>query len=222
MILNATLRQQTGKAVAELREAGKIPAVLYGHGTENKNLTLEQAEFEKVLREAGESTLIDLKVDGSEPTKVLIQDFQRNPVKHQIIHADLHQVRMDEKIKTDVEIEFINESPAVKDLGGSLIKTMDKIEIECLPGDLISNITVDLSNLKKIGDSIRVKDLNLGDKISILIEVEAPLVLVEEPKKVEEEVVAPKEEEGEKSAESEKKEGEAGVEGEKSEEVKTK
>jgi len=212
IILNAKTRQETGKKVKQLREAGKLPAVLYGHNVENLNLVLNYSDFEKALNQVGESSLIDLKIDehqkpvsadgGAQPVKVLIQDVTRHPVSDKILHVDFYQVKMDEKIRTEVELNFVNEAPAVKELGGVLVKVLDHIEIECLPSDLISELEVDLSSLKTFDDIIRVKDLKVSEKVNILTDTEATVALVEEPSKVEEE----------KPAEEEKPEGEEGEE----------
>jgi len=209
-ILKAQPRKEIGKQVDKLRQTDKLPAVLYGHKVKNQNLALNIHEFEKIFEQAGESTLIDLTVAEASPVKVLIHDIQRHPVSHKIIHTDLYQVRMDEKIKTDVELVFINESPAVKDLSGVLVKTLDKIEIECLPGDLISHVDIDLSVLETFEDVIRIKDLVVPEKVHILNDLESAIALVEEPRKIEEEAPIGEGEEGEG--------GEEGAEGEESKE----
>ncbi len=185
--LNAVLRTITGKQVADLREAGKLPAVIYGHKLANKNLTLDLVEFEKILQTAGESSLIDLKIGDQAPVKVLIQEVARHPVSHHPAHVDLYQVNMAEKVKTHLTLNFIGESPAVKNLAGVLIKAMDYIEIECLPGDLVAEIPVDLSKLNNLKEAIKVKDLPVPPAIHVLSEPEAVVVLVEEPTKIEEE-----------------------------------
>jgi len=187
--LKAQIRNLTGKHIASLREEDKLPAVLYGHGIENHNLVMEYVDFEKLYNQVTESDLIDLTINDKEKVKVLIKDTQRDPITHKFLHIDFYQVRMDKKIKTEVELKFINEAPAVKDLSGSLIKAIDHVEIECLPGDLISNIEIDLSTLKTFDDIIRVKDLNVSDKVQILNDLETTIALVEEPKAEEEPVV---------------------------------
>jgi len=212
--LDAVLRKETGKAVQDLRTAGKIPAVLYGHGVENQNLTLDLHKFEKILDEAGESTLIDLKIGNNEPVKIIIQDVARDSISHKIIHADFYQVNMNEEITTDVELVFVNESSAVKDLSGSLVKALDKVEIKCLPGDLISHINVDLSTLATFDDIIRVEDLKVSEAVEILTDASTTIALVEEPKTAEQiaaeeaEMVGEEEKLAEEGEEGETKEGE--------------
>ena len=215
MTLTAQLRKETGKQNNKLREAGKVPAVLYGHNVKNQNLVLNYSDFEKVFQQAGESSLIDLKIDEQQPVKVLIHDVAHQPVSDKILHIDFYQVKMDEKITTEVELEFINESPAVKDLNGVLVKALDHLEIECLPSDLISEIKVDLSTLKTLDDIIRVKDLSAPEKVDILNDLESPVVLVEEQKKEEEKPVE------EEKPEGEEKEGEGEGEKEEGKEEKT-
>lgn len=206
--LTAKLRTELGKEVENLRVVGQLPAVLYGKNIENKNLTVRYSDFEKLSHVATESDLIDLNVDRAGSVKVLIHQVDFEPVTHKMIHVDFYQVNMKEKIRTELELKFIGEAPAVKDLGGVLVKTMDHIEIECLPSDLISQTEVNLDNLKEIGDVIRVKDLAIPKNIEVLTDPEATLVLVEEPKKIEEEIpVVPTEGETEGEA-AERTEGE--------------
>ncbi len=180
--LKAEKREIVGKKVATLRANNKIPAVVYGHNINNINVVVNKIDLEKIMRQTSASDLIDLQVDGEPTVKVLLHEIDREPVTNQVRHVDFYQVNMKEKINTDVSLNFVGESPAVKDLSGILIKTLDKIEIECLPGDLISNLEVDLSLLKQIGDSLRVKDLVVPEKITVLTEPETTVVLVEEQK----------------------------------------
>jgi len=203
IILNAQTRDLTGKKVSALREDKKIPAVLYGHKIKNHNLVLDCGDFEKLFNKISESDLVDLKINNKKTVKVLIQETQRNPITNNFLHIDFYQVKMDEKIKTEIELEFVNESPAVKDLNGVLIKALDHIEIECLPGDLISKIQIDLSTLKTFDDIIRVNDLNISEKIKILTNKETIIALVEEQKE-EEKPIEENETEGEKETSEEK------------------
>lgn len=180
--LSAASRQQTGKQVKTLREQGNIPAVLYGHNIEPKNITLKYTDFEKVYKQAGESTLVDLKVDEAAPVKVLIQDYQLDPRINQFLHVDFHQVNMKEKIHTDIPIEFIGEAPAVKNLGAVLIKNMDSFEVECLPQDLVHEIKVDLASLKEFDDSIHVSDIKAPEGITIKNVADDVIALVQAPR----------------------------------------
>lgn len=176
--ISAKKRELKGKRVNELRKKGYIPAIVYGFKVENKPIEVSEKDFKKVFSRAGESTLIDLIIDGQQAGKVIINDYQTDPVSDSIIHVDLYQVRMDKKIATNVSVRFIKESPAVKNEGGVLIKSHDKLEIQCLPKDLVHDIEVDISSLKKIDDVIRVKDLNISDKIEVLADPEEVIATV--------------------------------------------
>lgn len=165
-----------------LRAEGYIPGVVYGFKKENKNIKIEGKIFKEILKKAGESTLIDLKIDDKSLGKVVISDFQTDPVSDNIIHFDLYQVRMDKKITTKVSVNFIGESPSAKSEGGVVVKSHDVFEIRCLPNDLIHNIEVDLSQLEKIDDMVRVRDLKISDQIEILSNPDVVVVTVAAPR----------------------------------------
>lgn len=188
--LNAKNRELTGKKVASLRQAGKIPAVLYGHGVANKNLELNYTNFEKVFKDAGESTLIDLTIDEKELVKVLVADVQYEPIKHQFSHIDFQQIRMDEKITATVEVKFTGESKAVKEEGGVLLHNIREIEIRCLPANLIHEIEVDISSLNTFNDVIKIKDLDLSDGIEIVGHEPEDVIATIAPPRSEEELAA--------------------------------
>ncbi len=174
--LNATNRK-----LKEKRE-GQIPAVLYGKGVENENLWVDSKEFIKVYREAGESTLIDLSINKNQSRSVLIHDVQRHPLMDDILHIDFYQVKMDEKIETEIELNFTGVSPAVKEMGGTFVKNLDKIPIRALPGDLVSSITVDISVITDFDKYIHVKELKIPEEIEVLIEEDTVIALVSPPK----------------------------------------
>ncbi|MCF7906936.1 50S ribosomal protein L25 [Patescibacteria group bacterium] len=196
--LKAQSREIMGKKTKRLREDNIVPGVIYGHGIESLPIQVSASDFKKVLEEAGESTLVDLKIEGQSEKKVLIHDLQYHPLTGNIEHIDFYQIKEGEKIVVEVELEFVGESPAVKEEGGILIHELDKIEIECLLRDLIRNIEVDLSQLENINDVIRVQDLNLPSTIKSLSEPEASVVAVKAPQeeKEEEEDLAAEEEAG--------------------------
>lgn len=184
--LNVKIRTVTGGKVNGLRHQGQIPAVVYGHGLKNQNITVAALEFNKLFKEAGESSLVDLKIDDKKPIQVLIHDLQYDPVKHVIRHIDFYQVNVTEKIIAEVKLKFIGESPAVKEQGGVLVTPITKVKIECLPKDLIHELEVDISSLKTFDDTIRIKDLIIPAGIKILAAVDQAVVLVEAPRSEEE------------------------------------
>jgi len=182
--LKAQIRELTGKKVKSLREQNLIPAVLYGHGLKNQNLLVAKNEFLKIYDQSGESSLIDLQIKEAKPVKILIHDLQRNPENDEIIHIDFYQIKEDEKIKTRVKLEFVGEAPAVKELGGVLVKNYDEIEVECLPKDLelIPSVKVDLSTLKNFNEAVHIKDLKVPAQIKVLASPDEAVALVTEIK----------------------------------------
>ena len=192
--LSATTRTQMGSQVEALRAQGLVPGVIYGHKLENRFVTLNQSELLKAYKQGGESTLIDLSIDGKEPIEVLIKEIQVVPLKDTLSHVDFYQVKKGEKIETEIELRFVGESPAVKALGGTLVKALDEISIKCLPRDLVQYIDIDISVLKDFNDSIHVEDLKVPAGIEIVTEGEIMVAMVSEPKEEKVEATAKTEE----------------------------
>jgi large subunit ribosomal protein L25 len=184
--LNATVREEIGRKSKQIRANGKIPGVLYGRGVENINLAFDGKEFIKVFKEAGSSTLVNLKIEGGETVKTLIFEPQHDPLTGKIIHADLYKVNMKEEIHTEIPLSFIGESPAVRDLEGNLIVSKDEVEVKCLPDKLVSEIEVDISVLKTFDDNIKISDLNIPEGIELLADPEEMVVQVSAPRSEEE------------------------------------
>lgn len=184
--LKAQKRNIFGKQNRFLRKSGLIPAIFYGHNFPNTPLKIDKNQFEKVYQIAGQSSLVDLKIDQQEPQKTLISNVQIDPISDEPIHIDFYKVKMTEKIKTEVPVVTSGESLAVRDLDGNLILNKGSIEIECLPQDLMPEIKVDISSLKTFEDKILVKDLKIPDKITILDNLEEVAVLVTPPRTEEE------------------------------------
>ncbi len=212
--LKAQLRELKGRKTKKIKEQGLIPAVVYGHGFKPKSIQVLALDFKKVFKEAGESSLINLEIEGGKPIKVLIHDLQRHPLKDNFQHIDFYKIKEGQKIKVETGLKLIGEAPAVKELGGVLFHNLDKVEIECLTEDLIHEIEVDISVLKTFEDIIRVKDLNVPSKVKIIDEAEEMVVQVERPRQeVEEEKPAEEEVEEEKPAEEEAEEEKPAEEG---------
>lgn len=185
LVLKAQSRSAVGKSSNSLRGAGQIPAVLYGKGIDSVNLVVDEKEFAKTFKVAGESTIIDLSLD-DKSVPVLIQDVQNHYLKDHPIHIDFYAVRMDEKLRAHVPIHFIGDAPAVKTLGGILVKNLSEIEVECLPADLPSSIEVDLSSLVDFEKAVRISDLGIGDKVKVLAQSDEMIVAVSPPRSEEE------------------------------------
>jgi len=190
MELQATLRKNLGTSASnKIRQEKQIPAELYGHNTANLHLAVQGREFKKVYEEVGESQVVTLVVD-SKKHPVLIHDVRVDALHGGVIHVDFYEVKMDEEIVTNVELEFINESPAIKEKKGNLNKTITEIEVEALPANLPESIIVDISKLIEVGDSIHVKDLAIPKNVKVFLDPETAVVSIVELVK-EEKVEAP-------------------------------
>ncbi len=186
IILKAQKRNIVGKKVNQLRNQGLVPSVLYGQGKKSTNLTVNENEFIKTYQKSGSSTLVDLLIEDEKPIKILIQEPQKNPITDKVIHIDFYKIKMDEEITTEIPLEFTGLSPAVKELEGNLVKNKDSVEVKCLPGNLISNIEVDISILKTFEDIILVKDLKVPETIKIQDDPEETIAVVNPPRSEEE------------------------------------
>lgn len=214
IILNAKKRKEEKKPNA-LRQEGLLPAVLYGHGEKNINLALDYSQFSKVFKQTGSSGIISLKIDDKKLENVIVQEVQKDPVSDKFIHVDFYMVKMDKEITTEIRLVFEGESPAVKEFSGTLIRNYDELQVECLPGDLIPEIKVDISKLKELHDTITIKDLNLSSGLKTQLEEDEAVATVIPPR-VDKPVVETTEAiEGEETAEGGPKEGAEGEEGEK-------
>ncbi len=179
-----------------MRRRGILPAILYGKG-KNLPLQVNYQDFIKVLNAAGESTLVKLKVEGSngqiEEKNILIHDVKKEPIGDKFIHADFYEVSMSEKITAAVPLVFVGESPAVKALGGTLVKNVNEVEIKALAKDLIRDIEVNVGVLATFDDRIDIKDLAVPSGVEILAELNEVVALVLPPRKEEGGVATPAE-----------------------------
>lgn len=209
--LQAKQRKVFGRRVKHIRHQDKVPGNVFGPNTKSKALTIEKKELLSVFKEAGETNLIDLVVEGEKnPRPVLITDIQTHPATNEALHVDLHQVDLTEKTTADIPVETVGEAPAVEK-GGILVPFLNEIEVEALPEDLPEKFEVDISSLEEIGDTILVKDLDIDrEKIKLLVEEKEPVVSIQEPEPEEEPEPTPEEEaeEGEPEGEEAPEEGE--------------
>ena len=185
--LQAEKREAAGRqSNKNLRATNRIPAVLYGHGLETTPLSVDAVQFQKIFENAGESTLIELQVPGQDTVNVLIHAVDRDALSHAIIHADLYQVRMDEKITTEVEFVFEGVAPAEKQLGGVLVRNMTHVAVECLPKDLPHHLSVDITKLATFDDVIRLEDITAPAGVTFMHAMDDVIALVEAPRSEEE------------------------------------
>jgi large subunit ribosomal protein L25 len=188
MELSVQPREIVGKKVRTLRKEGLVPAELYGHGTKNVHLSVPAKEFGKVFKEAGETTIITLRL-GKESHPVMVHEVSRDSVMSDIVHIDFYEVRMDEKIRAHVPIEFVGESPAVKEFAAVINKAIAEIEVEAFPQDLPHSFIVDLAALDAIDKSIYVKDIVVPKGVTLHLDDDAAIATATPPKAVEEVVV---------------------------------
>lgn len=180
--LDAQLRETAGKELQTIRKGGRIPAVVYGHGIAPLMVTVDEQIFGKAYKSGGENTMLSLAIDGKKPVNVLIKDMQLHPLTNRFIHADFFEVRMDEAIEANIPLEFVGEAPAVRELGGILVRALDELGVSAFPQDLPHSILVDISGLGTFDDLIKVKDLSVSDKVTINADPETVVALVEAPR----------------------------------------
>ncbi len=180
---------------SEIRKAGQIPAVFYGRKEISTSISLRFTDFLKVWKEAGESTVVTLalheKGEVIEPKESLIHDVSVDPVSGRVLHADFYIFEKGHKVEVALPVEFMGISPAVKDLGGTLVKVIHELKVEAMPKNLPHNITVDISTLIQFGDQILAKDIPLPAGVELKINSEDVIATVSAPREEKEEEVVP-------------------------------
>jgi large subunit ribosomal protein L25 len=208
-VLEATKRESIGKNEARrTRAAGRVPAVLYGEDGSTKGskgakdskgakssrgsaipISVEPKALLKILHsESGANTLISLKLAGAGDTRVLVKEFQLDPVTHELLHADFHRIAMDRVLQVTVPITVKGESPGVKQQGGILEYVHRSIEVECLPADIPESVEIDVGELM-LHQGVRVRDVPVNTKWKPISDADMMIVHVIMPKA--EEVAAP-------------------------------
>jgi large subunit ribosomal protein L25 len=203
LLVEVTPREAIGKNESRrMRRAGQIPAILYGAGKDPVPLTVDPSHIERILHsEAGANSLFRLGLAGTEKQRfVMIKEYQVDPVNGELMHADFVRVKMDEVIEVSVPIRIVGEAVGVKVDGGILEHVSRSIELSCLPTDIPEHIDVDVTNLK-IGESIKVSDLQTTDEYTMLSDSGQTLVVCAAPVKEEEAAEAAPEEGEEPAAE---------------------
>jgi large subunit ribosomal protein L25 len=176
-------KREKSENVKTMIASGLVPAVVYGPKVKiNKLVKVKGNDLRKILAAAGESTLVELIVDGKPEGKILIKEEQRGPIKDNLIHADFYEVDMTKEIHTEIPLHFIGESKAVKELSGVLIRSINEIEVKCLPTDLVNHIDVDISTLNTFEDTIKIHDLSLPKGIKLAHDTNDVVATVAEPK----------------------------------------
>jgi large subunit ribosomal protein L25 len=170
-----------------VRREGKIPAVVYGAGKDAAPISVDPRHVLRILRsDTGHNTIFDLAMNGGEKTKVMIVDWQYEPIKGHLLHIDLKRIAMDKALRVSIPIVLQGVPAGVKTEGGILEQLLREVEIECLPGDIPGHIDVDVSELT-FGKVLRVVDLPHNPKLKFLSDANQPVAHVTS---VKEEVVA--------------------------------
>lgn len=177
-------------ALGALRRSGVVPCVVYGRGKETVTLQCKENALHKAFVKAGESTLVELDIDGKEQVPVLFKAVSFDPVSGREIHADFYAVDMKKEIETQVPIRFVGEAPAVKELAAIFVASHNHVRVRCLPADLPHDLPVDIGKLVAFHDVVKVSDLAPPKGVTIMDSAETVLALVQEPRK-EEEIAPP-------------------------------
>jgi large subunit ribosomal protein L25 len=167
VVLKATKREVLGRKVGALRRAGKLPAVLYGHGIESTPVTLEAHEAALKLSHVTTSSLMMIDLDGKE-YPALVREKQRDYLKNRLLHVDFQVISMTEKVTTKVGIELTGTAPAVKEFSAVIVTVLNELEVECMPQDLPARVVIDISGLTEVGSGIHVRDVFISDRVKIL------------------------------------------------------
>ncbi len=177
-MITAQKRTLFGKKSALLIAQGFIPAEIYGGGVENVHVQIPAREFIKIFSQAGHNEIVTVDVEGKK-YPALIHDTQGDQFGQGVVHVDFYQVRMDQKLKAEVPLRFVGESPAVK-VGGVLVKAAEEIEVEALPQNLPRAIDVDLSRIAQIHESIHVRDLVIPKDVRVISDLDMVVATVTE------------------------------------------
>jgi large subunit ribosomal protein L25 len=184
VVLKATKRDVVGKQVGALRRQGKLPAVLYGHNVETTPILLDAYEASQTLSRLTSSSLLTIDLEGKE-FLAQVRERQRDFIKNRLVHVDFQIVSLTEKMRTKVSIELTGTAPAVKNFTAIIHTGLTAMEVECMPQDLPARIVVDISGLTELGDSVRVRDVVLSDKVKILADSDEIIAVATASKKEE-------------------------------------
>lgn len=181
--LVTTLREKIPRTkMIRARKDGKIPAIMYGHKGTPQMMWVDALTFAKVYAVSGESSIISLALGDKKKANVIVQDLAYDALTNRISHIDFFEVSMDQELEARVPIEYVGEAPAVREMGGILVKPLEEVTVSCLPKDLPHSITIDLTVLVDFSTHIQVKDLVLPTGVRVLNDELTTIVLVEAPR----------------------------------------
>ena len=196
-VLTATRRTEIGKQVAHLRKAGRIPAVVFGHGLESISVSLDAHEFDHVRRTTHSNTIIELKIDGKDTHQVLVHGVQIDPRNRHLLHVDLFELKKGEEVTVEIQLHTTGESYAVDRLGGTLLHNIDRIKVRALPENLPDSIEFSIESLNDFDTAIHLRDLPMPAGVTLLSDLDEVVAKVAAPHVIEEPVVVEAEAEAE-------------------------
>ena len=171
LILDVQPRQQTSSKIKQVRAEGYVPGVVYGQGGAATHLKFKEIDLVRLLRVGAATQLMQLSGLEARPMPVLMRQVQRHPTRHHMLHVDFYAVQMNVAVRTEVPITFQGVSSAATK-GATLLHNLDRLEIECLPGEIPDAIMVDISGLTESGDLLRVSDLIIPAGVTVLSDPE--------------------------------------------------
>ena len=180
--LAAESREVLGKKVAGMRRGGRLPAVVFGHGTESLPVSVDTHDFELLRRRIAGSTLVDLSVDGGKAAPILIHGVQINPITRRPLHVELFLVRMTEEITMDIPIVTVGVAPAVEALGGTLLQALESVKVRALPAHLPERFEISVDGLVEFESMVHVRDLAVPADVTLLTDGDEMIARVMPPR----------------------------------------
>lgn len=189
-VLTATSRTETGKAVARLRKAGKVPAVVFGHGLESISVTLDGHEFDLLRRTIHSNSIISLEIDGKDKRRVMVHGIHIDPRTRHLLHVDLFALKSGEEVTVEVPLHTVGEAYAATKLGGTLLHTVDRVRVRALPEALPEAFEVSVEPLVDFEAAIHLRDVVMPAGVTLLADPDEVVAKVIPQRAVEEPVVA--------------------------------
>jgi large subunit ribosomal protein L25 len=181
-VLAATRRTEIGKHVALLRKAGRVPAVVFGHGIDSIPISLDAHEFDHIRRTIHSNTIVELKIDGKDVHRVLIHGIQIEPRHRHLLHVDLFELKSGEEVTVEVPLRSTGESFAVVRLGGTLLHNIDHIRVRALPENLPESLEYSVESILDFDTAIHLRDLPLPEGVTLLSDPDEVVAKVAPPK----------------------------------------
>jgi large subunit ribosomal protein L25 len=177
--IEATKREELGSTkVGRLRRAGWLPCIVNSSEGRSDPIQINMHDFQMLLRHHSRDNLIaDLSVDGGKAVKAILKDIQYDPVSSRLVHVDFAEISMTKKMHVSIPLELTGDPVGVLEQDGMLTQSLRELEVECLPGDILDTIAVDVSGLN-VGDSLHVSDLDVPDSMTVLSEADTSVVSV--------------------------------------------